>query len=131
MRRQAREKSGPEARLLPFLRGGQSIVEYAVLAAVVVGGLALMALYVKHAIAGRWRSAGDSIGEQYDARRTSSNLTLRVDTETTTTSTLLPDQTLSDGSTGDVMETTTTIQKDETTRSGSETVGAPGATLWN
>lgn len=131
--KQVSDKSGHDARLLPFLRGrgGQSVVEYAVLAAMAIGALALMAVYIKHAVAGRWRGAADSIGEQYDARRTTSNIILQVNTETTTTSTLLKDQPLAGGGTGDVMETTTTIQKDETSRDGFENVGTPGATLWD
>ena len=51
---------------------GQSIVEYAVLVAVVVAMLLSMAIYVKRALCGRWRQTGDvfGYGRQFEAGKT-------------------------------------------------------------
>ena len=50
------------------LLGGQSVIEYAVLIAVVVAALAAMAVYTKRALNGRWRGVGDAFGHgrQYE-----------------------------------------------------------------
>ena len=109
---------------------GQSIAEYAVLFAAVVGALALVSLYIKHAVAGRWRSAADSIGEQYDPTHTTSGMSTTMESTTTTTSTLLKDQVLTGGVKADVMETKTVTGNDTTTKSGSETVGS-GGSIWD
>lgn len=45
-------------------RRAQTTVEYAVLAAVVVGALALMYGYLRQSAMGRLKSTGDQIGEQ-------------------------------------------------------------------
>jgi len=53
-------------------RTGQSTVEYAVLAAVVVGALLAMQVYVKRGTMGKVRSAADQIGDQYTPFTTTS-----------------------------------------------------------
>jgi len=45
---------------------GQSILEYAILIIVVIGSLVAMSLYLRRGIQGRWKSAVDDLGEQYD-----------------------------------------------------------------
>lgn len=49
-----------------FKRKAQSTVEYAMIIAVVVGGLLLMQHYVRRGLAGRYRSSSDDLGEQFD-----------------------------------------------------------------
>ena len=90
-------------------RRGQSTVEYAVLAAVVVGALLVMQVYMKRGISGKFRESTDRIGEQYTPYTSTYNLNT--------------------GSTSDRTETTTAagtsisaINKAETqTREGGET----------
>ena len=45
---------------------GQSILEYAVLIIVVIGALIAMSVYLRRGVQGRWKSAVDDVGEQYD-----------------------------------------------------------------
>ena len=118
---------------LPHHRShGQSAAEYAVLLTAVVGALALMSFYIKHAVAGHWRSAADSIGEQYDPKHTTTkdDMVTKIESTTTTTSTLMKDQVLTGGVKADVMETTTITADDTTTKTGLETVGA-GGSIWD
>lgn len=56
-----------------FNRKGQSTLEYALIIAVIVGGLLLMQYYVKRGYAGRLKSASDDMGEQYDPTTYSGN----------------------------------------------------------
>ena len=54
---------------------GQSAMEYAVLIAVVVLGLAAMNIYMKRSVQGRLRSVTDNIGQQYSAGNMTSTYT--------------------------------------------------------
>lgn len=113
-----------------FVRNGQSIVEYGVLIAVIVGALLAMQVYVKRGLSGRLRASADSLGEQYAPRKTSANVTLKVKSDTVTTSKLKKDQTVA-GQKVDVIETETKINQETTERTGTETVGPLGTDLWN
>ena len=44
---------------------GQSTLEYAVLATVIIGALLTIQVYIKRGVQGRLKSAADDIGEQY------------------------------------------------------------------
>ncbi len=55
-------------------RKGQSTLEYAVIIAVVVGGLVMMQHYVKRGYAGKLKSAADDMGQQFDPGRYSAEL---------------------------------------------------------
>ena len=46
-------------------RKGQSVVEYAVMIAVVIAALLVMQIYMKHGIAGKIRESTDQVGEQF------------------------------------------------------------------
>jgi hypothetical protein len=59
-----------------FKRKGQSTLEYALIIAVVVGGLLLMQHYVRRGFAGRVRTASDDMGEQFDPYRYTANWTI-------------------------------------------------------
>ncbi len=54
---------------------GNFAIEYAFLIAVVVASLLGMAVYMKRAIAGRWRGIADSMGhgQQYDPKKSVTN----------------------------------------------------------
>lgn len=51
-------------------KNGQSTLEYAVIIAVVVGGLLAMQIYMKRGVQGKLRESTDRIGEQYSAGNT-------------------------------------------------------------
>lgn len=53
---------------------GQSILEYAVIMVVILGCLIAMQNYIRRGIQGRWKSAVDDFGEQYDPRSINSNI---------------------------------------------------------
>jgi len=65
-----------------MLRKSQSTLEYSILVAIIVAGLLGMQIYMKRGVEGRLRSSADSIGEQFDARR--SNYTYTTDRTSTT-----------------------------------------------
>jgi len=68
---------------------GQSLLEYAVLIAVI--GMALLSsqAYVRRAIQGRWKQAMDNVGDQYDYWLTYSNIYLYSESNTTSNITLI------------------------------------------
>ncbi len=51
-------------------RLGQSIVEYAVLSAVVIGAMLSIQVYLKRGLQGRLKQSADDIGDQYSAGNT-------------------------------------------------------------
>ncbi len=51
-----------------FKKQAQVTIEYVTLVVIVIGGLIAMSIYFKRAMQGRWRSALDNLGEQYDPR---------------------------------------------------------------
>ena len=53
---------------------GQSVVEFSVLIVIVIGALLAMQVYVKRGIQGRWKSAVDDLGDQYDPRLVNSRI---------------------------------------------------------
>ena len=61
-----------------FGRKGQSAVEYAMLAVIVIGALLTIQNYFKRGMQGRWRSSVDGIGEQYDPMQTTVDITQRT-----------------------------------------------------
>ena len=94
-----------------FTRKGQSTLEYALIIAVVVGGLLIMQYYVKRGLSGRLKQTSDEIGEQYDP--------------TTYTGSFGVSQSSDTRQTVQNKETRTTHLADQTnTRTGTETVGA-------
>lgn len=63
-------------------RKGQSTLEYALIIAVVVGGLLLMQHYVKRGYSGRLKTASDEMGEQFDPSTYEADLTIHQESET-------------------------------------------------
>lgn len=61
---------------------GQSVLEYAMIIAVVVGALLAIQIYMKRGLQGRLRESSDQIGEQFDAEKTAIS---RTTTHTGTT----------------------------------------------
>lgn len=52
----------------------QSTLEYAMVVVCIAGALIAMQFYVKRSIQGRLRSAADEVGEQYSAKKTTSEI---------------------------------------------------------
>lgn len=108
---------------------GQSTLEYAVIIACVVAALLSMQIYIKRAMQGRLRKISDDIGEQYAPVNIDSYVEIKLDSETTIESELVP---LIDGD-GNLVKDPyglqiygikTTVDLDETTtKSGREELG--------
>jgi len=54
--------------ILTLSKKGQSFIEYVILLTIAIIVLAVMGSYIKRALQGRWKSAVDDIGQQYDPR---------------------------------------------------------------
>lgn len=63
---------------------GQSAVELATLTIIILGALITMGTYFRRGIQGRWRSAVDDLGDQYDPRVTNSDVLQTLVTNTYT-----------------------------------------------
>jgi uncharacterized protein (UPF0333 family) len=61
-------------------RRGQSTLEYVILIVIVIAALLTMQMYMKRGVQGRWKSAADELGEQYDPNSTTINLVFNYDT---------------------------------------------------
>ena len=61
--------------MLHIGKKGQSTLEYAMIIAVVVGGLIAMQIYMKRSVQGKLRQSTDSIGGQFEAANTTSTIT--------------------------------------------------------
>jgi len=66
---------------------GQTILEYTVIFIIILGVLITMKDYIKRGIQGRWKSASDDFGEQYDPRFVNSgiNYSTQVNSQTIVT----------------------------------------------
>jgi len=78
-------------------RRGQSILEYTVIIVIILGVMIAMKDYVKRGIQGRWKSAADDVGEQYDPQAVTSNITYATQVNSQSIVTVVNG---SDGSTG-------------------------------
>lgn len=77
-------------RTIKSFKKSQSVLEYAVIIACVAAALLAMQIYLKRAIQGRLRQAGDDIGEQYAPVNIDSNMVTTLDSLTTIDSELVP-----------------------------------------
>jgi len=57
-----------------YNRKAQTILEYTVVLIIIIGVLIAMKNYIKRGIQGRWKSATDDFGEQYDPTSVNSNI---------------------------------------------------------
>ena len=64
---------------------GQTSIEYAVVLIIVIGVFLSMQSYVKRAFQGRWKAAVDDLGDQYDANAFTSHMHYTLNTESTST----------------------------------------------
>jgi hypothetical protein len=56
-------------------RKGQSTLEYAIVVAIIVGGLLAMQFYVKRGWEGKLKAAADNMGEQFEPAKYTATLT--------------------------------------------------------
>lgn len=61
----------------------QSTLEYALIVAVVVGGLIAMQVYIKRGLQGKLRDSADQLGEQYSPGFTTGTTEVTINTSTT------------------------------------------------
>ncbi len=55
-------------------RKGQALLEYTVIFIIILGVMIAMKDYMKRGIQGRWKSAADDFGQQYDPQYINSNI---------------------------------------------------------
>ncbi len=65
-------------------RKGQSAIEYVALFTIVIGVFIGMSLYFKRGVQGRWKTAIDDLGDQYDPRLTNSSVRHGISTNSLT-----------------------------------------------
>ena len=56
-------------------RKGQTILEYTVIVVIILGVMIAMKDYIKRGIQGRWKTAADNLGDQYDPQYVNSKIT--------------------------------------------------------
>jgi uncharacterized protein (UPF0333 family) len=93
---------------------GQSILEYAILFALVIAALAIMSIYVKRAYQGRLKQGSDELSQQYSPGHTTS----LTKTDTTSSSTTCTggecwDKEITDNMTVTQSKSTTTFTRKE------------------
>ena len=68
-------------------RKGQTILEFTVIVIIILGVLIAMKDYIKRGVQGRWKSATDDFGDQYDPQSVNSNImyATQVNSESTVT----------------------------------------------
>ncbi|MFA5039183.1 MAG: hypothetical protein WC732_05845 [Candidatus Omnitrophota bacterium] len=112
-------------------RQGQGTLEMAVLIVVIIFAFIAMQTYMKRGIQGRLRASVDSIGEQYDPERTTSDFSTTRVSNVTTRSTSEERQFEVEGSYGGQYEnrvitvSDSQTHYDNTSREGFEYVGRP------
>ena len=102
-----------------FMRNsrGQSTLEYVILVGFVVAALIAMGVYMKRGFQGRFKESTDQVGQQYSPGNTTSNYTTATDVHQVETVV----------GTG---VTTTAIDRNTQTKTGSETVAAQSSETW-
>lgn len=75
---------------MKFFRKAQTSMEFMILVIIVLGALLAVGSYFKRGIQGRWKSAVDDLGDQYDPRVAETDITHRVRANGITTISTLP-----------------------------------------
>lgn len=116
----------------------QSILEYAIMFACIAAALLVMQVYIKRGVQGKLRQAGDSFGQQYDPKNTTSTNTMTYKSTTTTIVNTKSETDLKldiddDGNIKDdvfATETESILDNESTTQTGNEKVGPIGNNLY-
>lgn len=90
---------------------GQSLAEYSVLIIIVLAAFIATGTYIKRSMQGRWKSAVDDFGDQYDPRTATGSVVYRLNSQSNSIVNVLPDHgvfTTQRTDSSDTTETTTT-----------------------
>ncbi|MBN2097054.1 MAG: hypothetical protein JW714_01095 [Candidatus Omnitrophica bacterium] len=102
---------------------GQSSLEFALVLICIVGALIAMRIYVVRALQGRFRQAADQIGEQYELGHTHGTLTTTINKQVRNEVESHVEIGSREGLHGYASRSREFIEHDDTTRTGTETVG--------
>jgi len=72
-------------------KNGQSMVEYSVLIIVILAAFLATGTYIKRGVQGRWKSAIDDFGDQYDPRTASGSIVYGINASSNSIVNILPD----------------------------------------
>lgn len=125
-RQRTRNRRITGAQMIKMTRKGQNFMEWTLVITCVVGALLGMQFYVKRALQGRLRAAGDQIGEQYEPGRMSGTLTKTITRASVTTMDM---QEKKDGDEFDGSVRAEEFQE-QTQSQGTETMAEFGSSLW-
>jgi uncharacterized protein (UPF0333 family) len=65
-------------------RRGQSILEYSILLIIIIAAFITMQIYIKRGFQGRWKSAVDELGDQYDPYKSNTTVTWKMQSSSET-----------------------------------------------
>ncbi len=104
----------------------QSTLEYAVVIAIIVGGLLAMQMYIKRGVQGRLKQASDDIGEQYSPGQSKSDYTTQAHSYS-------EERTIgaTKDATGDAMAVTSSESQQSQTRTGEEHIEGLDTETWD
>lgn len=72
-------------------RNGQTMVEYSVLIIIVLAAFLATGTYIKRSMQGRWKSAMDDFGDQYDPRTATGSIVYRLNASSNSIVNIMPD----------------------------------------
>ena len=105
-------------------RKGQTILEYTVIFIIILGVMIAMKDYVKRGVQGRWKSATDDFGEQYDPTSVNSNIVYATQVNSDSIVSVTPGSDDSSGSTEQGQWTSRNDQSNSVeTKTGSTQIG--------
>ncbi len=114
---------------------GQTAIEFAALVVILIAAIVTMQVYVKRGIMGRARQTADSLGEQFDPKDYKSTFNEAEVSDVINESVFKKDQPVCADKNGqtvkcNVVESTTTIRQESTTKRGAEEVGKLKDNVW-
>jgi len=89
---------------------GQTTLEYVLIIIIFLGAFIAMSAYVKRGFSGRWKSAIDNLGEQYDPRVADSSIRHQL-SSTTDTDIIVIDDTVANLTYTSRTDTTSSVER--------------------
>jgi hypothetical protein len=74
------------------MKRSQSMLEYSILLIIIIAAIMSMQVYVKRGFQGRWKQSVDDLGEQYDANGYTSNMRYTLNTVSSSSLRVKPEQ---------------------------------------